>query len=399
MNPGEELESSFAARIRQLVRAAALAGVACVACLACLACDRPSSSSPPATTGSARPAVSLLAVGDTGLPRGALPLLFDGQVAVGRAMQRAHREAPVDAVVLLGDNFYPNGLREDELLPRVVENVARPYCAFVEASAELARRLGGDCDPPSGPIPRLLVALGNHDLKTPGSVELQRDEVPRLVLNWGLPAPSSPAIRELKGGLSLVFLDTEWPWGGEEVDELAAALAATRGPWRVIVGHRPPITGHPKLSKMIERAARQSGRRVHAYLAGHVHGLAAIRGQGTAPALTLIAGTGSEVDLQNAPEYAIDGIDVVAAQLGFLRLDAFAENAVPGEPAHLRISLLAARPSAALAWLGTSEIARYAIALDGTVRRTDSPRDRVGGERSQAAANRGEHQSGDSDAR
>jgi len=300
-----------------------------------------------------------------------MPLLFDGQVAVGAALQRAHRARPVDVVVLLGDNFYPDGLRADELLPRVVENVARPYCAFVVPSPELASRLGRDCPGARGPVPRLLVALGNHDLNTPGSLELERDAVPRLVLNWEVPASSSPAVRELPGGLSLVFLDTEWPWGGREVEELAAALESARGPWRVIVGHRPPITGHPKLSKMIERAASRSGRIVHAYLAGHVHGLAAIRGAGKAPALTLIAGSGSEVDLQSAPEYRIDGIDVVAARLGYLRIDLFAGSDPTKDPARLEVTLMATQPSALLAALGTTELARYAIRLDGAVQRLD----------------------------
>lgn len=355
---------SFAARIGLLVLGTGLA---------CLACRRPDDGSP--ADGAMRPAVSLLAVGDTGQPWGPLPYVFEGQLAVGVAMQATHREHPVDAVVLLGDNFYPDGLRADELVPRILENVARPYCAFVEPSAELAPRLSGICSPVDGPVPRILVAVGNHDLETPGSVELERDAVPRYVLNWELPAPSSPAVRELPGGLSLVFLDTEWPWGGTEVDELAAALEAARGPWRVIVGHRPPITGHPKLAKMIQRASVQSGRIVHAYLAGHVHGLAAVRGTQNAPTLTVIAGSGSEVDLQSAPEYRMETVDVVAAKLGFVRLDAFAAAAPTGTPAHLRISLQAAPPSAALAALGTTEIARYEVLLDGSLRRTDASRE------------------------
>lgn len=345
---------------------------AALVCLAFPAC-RPESASP-ARSGR-EPVVSLFALGDTGTPRGALPLLFDGQVAVGAALERAHRAHPVDALVLLGDNFYPDGLRADDLLPRVVENVARPYCAFVEPSAELASRLGRDCRVARRPVPRLLVALGNHDLKTPGSLELERDAVPRLVLNWEVPASSSPAVRELPGGLSLVFLDTEWPWGGREVEELAAALEVARGPWRVIVGHRPPIPGHPKLSKMVERAADRSGHVVHAYLAGHVHGLAAIRGEGAAPALTLIAGSGSEVDLQSAPEYRIDGVDVVAARLGYLRLELFAGGGSADDPARLEIALVATQGSALLAALGTHELARYAITVDGSVRRLDPATD------------------------
>lgn len=353
----------------------------------CLSC-RPEATAPDRDT--RLPAASLLAVGDTGSPRGLLPFVFDGQFAVGAAMQRAHEASPVDAVVLLGDNFYPDGLRADELVPRILANVARPYCAFVEPSTALAKLLGEGCSPAREAVPRLLVALGNHDLQTPASAELQQNEVPRFVLNWEVPTTRVPAVRELPGGLSLVFLDTEWPWGPEEVDALASALEAARGPWRVIVGHRPPIAGHPQLSKMIERAAQRSGRVIHAYLAGHVHGLAAIRGVGTAPSLTLIAGSGSGVDLQSAPEYRIEAAgsgDVVAAKLGFVRLDVFDESGQAGDPARLRVSLFAARSSAALAWLGASEIARYAIGLDGSVERTETLQDRssAGGQRRQVS--------------
>jgi hypothetical protein len=234
---------------------------------------------------------------------------------------------------------------------------------------ELTRHFRDDCSRPNPPVPRLLVVLGNHDLMTPGSLELQRNEVPRFVLNWEVPAESSPAVRELPGGLSLIFLDTEGPWASVELDALASALEQARGPWRVVVGHRPPIAGHPQLSKMVERAARQSGRIVHAYLAGHVHGLAAIQGVGGAPALTVIAGSGSGVDLQSAPEYRIEDADVVAGVLGFVRLDAFPESGPGPTPSHLRIALFEARPSAALAFLGSAELARYEIQLDGSVTR------------------------------
>lgn len=357
---------ALAARIGLIVLAAGLSSPAC----------RPEAAPP--EQDASRPAASLLAVGDTGSPHGALPFFFDGQFAVGAALQRAHAASPVDALVLLGDNFYPDGLRADALAPRILDNVARPYCGFVEPSGQLSKLLGDDCPAVRMPVPRLLVALGNHDLQTPGSAELQQNEVPRFVLNWEVPTTRLPAVRELPGGLSLVFLDTEWPWGAEEVEALAHALETARGPWRVIVGHRPPIAGHPQLSKMIERAAQRSGRIVHAYLAGHVHGLVAIRGAGTAPALTLIAGSGSEVDLQSAPEYRIEAAgpdDVVAAKLGFVRLDVFADAGPAGDPARLRVTLVATRSSAALAPLGTEELARYAIAPDGAVERIDPSRD------------------------
>ncbi len=312
-----------------------------------------------------RPTASLFAVGDTGVPWGMAPRLFEGQFAVGVAMQRAHQRLPIDAFVLLGDNFYPNGLLAEELRTRIVENVARPYCAFVDASAELAAQLDEDCANIDQARPKIFAVIGNHDLTAPGSLALQQSEVPRFVRNWEMPAADGPAIRDLPGGLSLIFLNSDYPWGATRTEQLAAALTSAKGPWRVIVGHRPPIAGHPQLSTMVARAAEQSGRIVHAYLAGHVHVMAAIRNRAPAPSLTVIAGSGAHAERQDTTEYRIEGADLIVEELGFLRLDVMEEAA----HAILRITLFQTPPSAVLSMLGNSMIARYEIELDGSVAR------------------------------
>jgi hypothetical protein len=310
---------------------------------------------------------SFLAVGDTGAVWGGFPGFFEGQLAVGAAMHREHERDPVDALVLLGDNFYPSGLLASELRHRVLQNVVRPYCGFVEPSAELEKTAFRYCGMARESTPRLLAIIGNHDLLTPHSLELQRREVPRLVRNWDMPLEDGPTIRELPGGLSLILLVSEWPWNEEASLELARVLREARGPWHIVVGHRPPISGHPALSKMVADASRVSGRTVHAYLAGHVHGLAAIRGASPAPLLTVIAGSGSHAKLQEEPEYQIEGADVMVEALGFVRVDAVGPVASP----RLRITLSKARTSAALALFGTTTIARYEIDLEGRVDRTD----------------------------
>ncbi len=316
------------------------------------------------------PVASLLAVGDTGQPWTVLPHLFEGQLAVGAAMQREHDRLPVDALVLLGDNFYPNGLVENELIRRIVQNVARPYCAFIDPSPELVAVLGGDCSSWGLSPPRLLAVVGNHDLMSTGSLELQRRVVPRFVRNWDMPVDESPVVRELPGGLSLILLDSASPWGELEVRDLAMALQRARGPWRVIIGHRPPIAGHPQLSQMVARAAGESGRIVHAYLAGHVHALAAIPALAPAPALTVIAGSGARAKIQGATEYRIENADMIVEALGFVRVDLVSETPRP----RLRVTLLRARPTALLAFLGSTRIAEYEIGLDGSVARADATR-------------------------
>lgn len=347
---------------------ASIRGVATIWSIAlAAACSPDGSDFENSDASAATPIASILAVGDTGMPWGMAPLLFEGQLAVGVAMQRAHRALPADAFILLGDNFYPNGLLSDELLPRVAENVAKPYCAFVDPSPELAEFLDEPCPNVEQARPQIFAVIGNHDLTSPGSLELQRNEIPRLIRNWEMPAAEGPAVRELPGGLSLIFLNSDYPWGATKTRQLTAALQHSAGPWRVVVGHRPPITGHPQLSRMVATAAEQSGKIVHAYLAGHVHVLGAIRGTGPAPALTLIAGSGAHAERQDTTEYRIEDADLIVEELGFLRLDVMRETARDS----LRITLFQTPPSAALAFLGNTTIARYEIDLDGSVRRTD----------------------------
>jgi hypothetical protein len=315
------------------------------------------------------PTLSLFAVGDTGSPWGIAPQLFSGQLAVGRAMQREHARAPIDAFILLGDNFYPKGLLVDELLTRVVKNIARPYCAFIDPSPQLATLLGNDCSYVGQRPPDIFAVAGNHDFDSPGSQRLQLNEIPRLVRNWDMPVENAPAIRDLAGGLSLIFLNSGYPWGDPETRALRDALRRARGPWRIVVGHRPPIAGHPQLSRMVTRASDQSDRVVHAYLAGHVHVLGALRGVLPAPALTVIAGSGSHARRQDATEYRIEEADLIVEELGFVRVDLMPPT--KAAPERLRITLLETQKSAVLALLGNTTRARYEISLEGDVDRVD----------------------------
>ncbi len=323
------------------------------------------SEAPDSTSTTPAPLGSILAVGDTGHPWGALPWLFEGQWAVAAAMERSNARSPVDGLVLLGDNFYPNGLIATEQLSRIVENVARPYCAFIDPSPELIRELGKDCAVVGVRPPRLIAVIGNHDLVNPESFSLQRTEVPRYVRNWDMPRGDAPEIREMPGGLSLILINSSGPWGQAERKALASALERASGPFRVIVGHRPPIAGHPGLAAMVAGAAEDAGRVVHAYLAGHMHVLGAIRGEWPAPAVTVIAGSGSRARRQDTSEYLVEGADSIHETLGFVRLDVVL---VEGER-RLRIGLYATPPSAALSFLGSRRVEAYDLTLAGEVER------------------------------
>lgn len=348
--------ASCSRSLRSIARPGLLA-TAAIGLLAACPADVPTSPSPTATA-------SFLAVGDTGEPWGTFPSLFEPQLAVGHALERAHEDAPVDALVLLGDNFYPDGLRAEALLPRVVENVARPYCAFIAPSPELEAALEGRCPPATNPPP-IYAVVGNHDVRAADTGRLQRTQVPELVTNWEVPSAGVPAIRELPGGVSLIFVVSEWPWDDAAAQRLAEALRRAQGPFRVIVGHRPPIQGHPQLSEMVSAAATRAGTVVHAYVAGHVHVLGAVPGtRAGAPRLTVIAGSGAHAEHQTDTEYRIDGADFLEASLGFARFDAFANGPEPT----LRVTLFRAASLPPLARLFAPEIAaRYSIGVDGDV--------------------------------
>src|SRR5262245_6853202 len=92
-------------------------------------------------------AFSLLAVGDQGGPPHWLTAA-SGQYAVGTALEEVDERRPVDALLLLGDNFYASGLRRNELIERVRGNVVAPYCRFVDLSGPRSSEVRSACDRP-----------------------------------------------------------------------------------------------------------------------------------------------------------------------------------------------------------------------------------------------------------
>jgi len=150
----------------------------------------------------ADPAVfSLLAVGDTGAPPSD-PERYRTQLAVAAGMSESDRERPVQALVLLGDNFYPDGLLKSELALRVRANLVRPYCRFLEIAGPRAAEIADACAAPAtgrDPIP-VFALLGNHDHHLPESPTLQRTVLREFFANWRMPA-GLVAVHDLPGGL------------------------------------------------------------------------------------------------------------------------------------------------------------------------------------------------------
>jgi hypothetical protein len=180
------------------------------------------------------PGFSFIALGDTGKPpdwRGPL----SPALRVARAVMREDRRAPIDTLVLLGDNFYPNGLHERELAEQL--GIWSAYCRFIDFSALGARMLGSVCDERTARhVVPIVAGLGNHDVKTPEGGALRSAPAgPREQL-----APSGAGVL-VRPGLSLITLDSR-----QSRRDLALRCApATQGRggwWRPISRSSTPAT-------------------------------------------------------------------------------------------------------------------------------------------------------------
>lgn len=166
-------------------------------------------------------AIRFVALGDQGEGN-------DGQKAVGNAMANKCAAEGCDFAVLLGDNFYDNG----------VDSVTDPQwqSKFVDPYAALS-------------IPFQAV-LGNHDNGGNGAGwDFARgdNEVAYTKVNpkWQMPARH---YRFTKGPVEFFALDTnEMMYGlaGGQKSTVAGWLAASTAPWRIALGHHPYLSNGP----------------------------------------------------------------------------------------------------------------------------------------------------------
>lgn len=282
---------------------------------AALACGAPE----PVAPAGAR--LSLLAVGDTGKPLDLLQGLDPGR-AVAAAMAGEDLRRPVDGIVLLGDNFYPDGLDEDEVKDRLRDNLVGQFCHFVALTPRGEGSLRKACPASLArhPVP-IFAVLGNHDYGERESPELQRKLVPEYVASWDMPAGDAE-VRELEGGLSLILVDSNRLVRGEGERELLRALRRSRGPWRVVAAHHPLLDAGnadgTRFQRRIEQLIETADVTLHLWLAGHEHNLQALAGGAPAPPLQVVAGSGSDVrEIARTRATRL----FASASLGFARLD------------------------------------------------------------------------------
>jgi hypothetical protein len=243
-------------------------------------------------------------------------------------------------------------------------NLVAPFCSFLDLSAPKGGALEASCGVRPAerrPIP-ILAVLGNHDWRALESPGLQEERIPQYLANWKLRKGTS-WVEETPAGVSLVLFDSTPGRGHEGLLALQAALAAARGPWRVVVSHHP-IDASAK-SQGLREAIAAAGVPVHLWLAGHEHNLQISDPGRPGPALQAISGGGSD---PTPPKYEIPGRRFFRQSLGYARVDLVADPASPGSE-ELVVSLVSVRPFPAAVWQRAQVVARYAVARDGSVRR------------------------------
>ncbi len=313
------------------MRAIAAAGVILGLVLGCAAGPGPD----PATGSPHDPVrLSLLVAGDTG-KRPFLTRQLQKQISVARGMESEDRRHPVDALLLLGDNFYWRGLERHELAERIRSNLVRPYCRFVSLEGVRSAEVRSACDRSRHarpPVP-IYALLGDHDYSSPESPTLEREVIPEFVSNWNMPAGVVETF-ELGSGVSLVLLDSIALDAGADIAPLVNALATAQGPWRILAVHEPvglARYGPPGVMEQrrlhretVLSAIRAAGAPVHLVLSGEEHNLQVIEMSEPEVALQVVAGSGSRV---RALRTENPDTRFGRARLGFARVDLIGRGA------------------------------------------------------------------------
>lgn len=165
-------------------------------------------------------------------------------------MLAIHKQLPLDAVVIAGDNFYPCGIRQP----------GDPAWARAAPLGTLG-------------VP-LLVALGNHDHCGDPMMQVGATDVP----HWTMPAPEFVVTSSVA---DFVFLDsTPIALGQNSAGPaiLRGGFASSRRRWRIVVSHHPPVssgmhgrTRHDGLKQIRALAPVMRDLGIDLIISGHDH--------------------------------------------------------------------------------------------------------------------------------
>jgi len=170
------------------------------------------------------------------------------QRAVGRQMGAVQQRDPVDLVILGGDNIYATSAWDDGDLRGIEATFNKPYRELIAAKVPFH------------------AVLGNHDIRTANGNPQVAFKPFGMKGRWY-------TVRQ--GPVEFFMLDTNvnTPWQ-QQLPWLKAALAASKAPWKVVVGHHPIYSAglygddrslNAKLTPLFKRHG------VQLYINGHEH--------------------------------------------------------------------------------------------------------------------------------
>jgi hypothetical protein len=281
------------------------------------------------------------------------------------------RARPVAGVVLLGDNFYWDGLDREHLLPRLRQNLVRPYCYFLRLDGPRSAEVEEACGLPAtlrSPVP-IFAVLGNHDVERPESMQLQREVVPRFLPNWRMAGGLADVV-ELGSGISLILFESEPAIDDPEAigRAIESAVRAARGPWRILATHRPIATddlGNRRLGgypDFVRQGLAAADRPVQLVLTAHHHSLQAFEVGPPIPSLHIGVGSGARAE----PPLSLNHPDARFGRLalGFARVDLVGRG--PAE--RLAVTLIQTPSLPILSGLiDAARVARFEVDLTGRV--------------------------------
>jgi tartrate-resistant acid phosphatase type 5 len=194
-----------------------------------------------------------------------------GTEVLAKAIARVHAAAPIDAILLTGDNFYPCG----------IESIDDPRWSLVRPLT----RIG---------VP-IFPVLGNHDYCGKAVPEAQT-RASGAIPQWKFPAPQY-ALRTPVADFAFINT-TPWVRGYETplASMVRATFASSKAPWRIVVGHHPVISSgwhgyfpRDEVGRMRTLIPMLLETKVDFYICGHDHHMELIRGR----MLHLVSGAGS----------------------------------------------------------------------------------------------------------
>lgn len=199
-----------------------------------------------------------MVIGDMGTGR-------HDQHQVATAMALRAREEPVDFILTVGDNFYPNGVQSPD-------------------DAQWQTKFEAVYSDPSLKVP-FFASLGNHDHY--GNPQAQID-YGRKHSRWNMPAFHYTFTRELRDGTQVQFfavdsnpIHEKEPAADAQLNWLDEQLAISRARWKIVYGHHGLYGHNPRRGNNATMIAKLEPllveHGVDVYFAGHDHFLDMIK--------------------------------------------------------------------------------------------------------------------------